>query len=1100
MLKSRCLAVAGLIALLAANAVGQTPTRSAYQALDAEKLGRALRDMGMAELLEAYVASRADGTAGDSVSNKALLVETRLSQASQLPNDPEAQQPLYAEAVGLLEEIVDTLEARQKKLSRTNDEGGFNHEWCRTLIDLLQFKLKLGWVRGYERVSTEIEDMLVLLAAEEDRERVIESSADAASSLLGMDRVITDTLESLMSDFAAYGVFGAQLEDLKTEQQYKTGMIALYRAMALRPYVESEAPRRKTLAMNAVGSLRPFLRAGATFEADPWAPLRLGQAYRVAEQWDEADRYFDQALSSEKTGGQIKFLALFEKARSAIEQANYSQADQRIAAFAAQAPKHMADDPASKAQIQWMQALLTSHRFEWPAILARRKAFSYRAEARNNLRRAARLQQRAQDNPAMAERLNAQAKQLTDEAEKLKAQYETEMKDAREVARKVRTEVEKPLMEVVNSYADQDRWRSYFIWAIGRKYRDVEDLESLGTLVLLARATNKRNEGDAESVQEAVELLDTALARDDENAKKLRPLLFWEKAYALLALKKNLQAAEAFAALATEFPDHKLAYKAALNAVKTYKLHVLDLGDAGQPVPNETRLAYIEILKTLLSRFSDKPDVAWRTFDLGEQYRLLSWPTAGDRTEEQIAYARKAVAAFENTPEDFEYAMNARRLALEMRLALLEATEGEPAEIAEKASDLVARLGAYAADAARQVPGAAAAKANALREWGAEAAFQAAVVIRDRLDKPQAALKALRDLIANPTWDGTEALADARAAEIVLLNDAGQQDLAIQKVREFMDQYSAARAETVLQKIVDSIRENIQALRDQPDKAAELKEKRRVYLAFAQQLHRLAAEGDASEERMYAANQLLADALTEAGQYNKALELWKTCQAFGAKRRQARAAELDRIYNARVREAESARTVDALAKQVEAFFEALAEFGIEKELWQEARSLEANAQRLDEVGDDPQKREQLKQRVTSDLVAGWRRLQAQRKEWIPQDITNVRGLARVHNGLDQYDQAIGLYRQVLAHAEGAMQAAAANRANDPAAYDDAQKLYWPLELEFSEMLAEAYADQPERLKQVLLRIKVLQREYPDQGGLSRKFNALRRQLADKVGE
>jgi hypothetical protein len=185
---------------------------------------------------------------------------------------------------------------------------------------------------------------------------------------------------------------------------------------------------------------------------------------------------------------------------------------------------------------------------------------------------------------------------------------------------------------------------------------------------------------------------------------------------------------------------------------------------------------------------------------------------------------------------------------------------------------LVVRLKSYSDEAAKEVgriqaqfPGAADKKkeleslAALLREWAAEAEFQAAVIKYEQLTKgmkqadrertEQEALVDIRNLIGK--WPGTPVLRSAYEFEIRKLIERGQTAEAIQKVRDFKAKYPE-QADQLIGLVVQQIRGRIDGLRERIKEAVtpqeleqfqgELQRYQLAYVSFAEDLYKPAAD------------------------------------------------------------------------------------------------------------------------------------------------------------------------------------------------------------------------------------------------------------------
>jgi len=624
------------------------------------------------------------------------------------------------------------------------------------------------------------------------------------------------------------------------------------------------------------------------------------------------------------------------------------------------------------------------------------------------------------------------------------------------------------LLDFLAKYDDKPDIKAAFLEVFATKYRDREDYENLNSTILLAVATYERTQGTLESLTKAQKLLRIVLKREDEVSRSVRPEAILELALMLNARRQNVEAGRLFMQLASEFPDHRLALQAAKNAVISFNGVIEARRKDKALIARKLREDFARALEVLLGKWGRQEGLAKWNFDLGWQYQKL----AGESNYELMS---KAVAAYDRVPATLPESMEARYLALELRVILLDG----PAKTRDDPKSLVAMLDRYArqaADAAKDAKDES--RAKSLREWGALAAFWATKVLYEKLSQQFAALERLKRLPQE--WPGTEVLPIIWEFEISKLVEQEQTADAIEKVEEFRRKYPT-KAEDLIQLVVQQIRRRIEALRDDPSKAAELKTYQGVFDRFAGELFASAVKKNLPPDKMYPIEQMRAESLLEGSKPDEAMKLFQKCSDYDAKRRQAMEKRIDKDFDARIAAARRARGNTELTKKAaNEYFKLLESYGRRAEDVAEAVNLTKAIEFLEQSNTSEQQEERLKV-VDRTLLEALTALAKARKRELPVDAVNIRGLARANRALKNYPKAMELYKGLV---DGM------DKAEHP-------NMYWSVQLERCRCMLEAFRDDKPQLKRLKILIRQLRMADAQMGGLFGGFNAVQAEV-DKL--
>ncbi len=1020
--------VAAAVAGPVATAPGQSVERS-------RRLAETLRQYGMTELLEQLVGAATD--AGDPAS-KLLLVEARLAKAAKL-GDADARAAEINAAAKLLRAVLVEREKaaeaeRAKELNQKETSGDAQ-------LSYFKLKLKLAHALGILRVEPYANPVLFLYGTAEDRKALGAYAGEAMPVILKLQREATDTVRRWRQDPLKVVTVLPELEPLHEKIEWTGAWMQFYYALGAPADAETRVKRRRILRQ-ALAMARKFTEP--KYGVEPRAQLLMGRAHRELEEHRLAlDRL--QRVTGENVPGGARIEALFEVARTQADHAlglhEDTKTDEASAAFdkalefaeAFQATGRKIAGQQGKLGVDFKHLLLTMYI----------------------------LENRAEVAPA------EKAQQYRDRSEKTLVNFLKEYPDP-------------AVMEAIGE-------------VIAARYADREDYENFPAPVLLPIGIGAARDGD---LPRAIEIFSTILEpeegkeMDPEIARHIRPLALWHRASAYITQRRNARAITDFTALANEYPEHRLAYLGAHNAVNAMLQVVDERRAAGKPIAASLRLQLLNALDALYKHpksAGDKEVLPLRVEEVWHAYRLAEETSDATEQDRQRRWEllKRAAAAVEQIPPDLANAQQAKYIALRARSALLrEGGYGENPrdEALSLYKDLIRFAGMAKSQAEKLREAGKTEQATTLRNWGADAAFNAAVVLYEQLGDQRRALERLANLPEQ--WPGTTVLELSREFEISKLveqGDAESLEKAIELVRSFGKAHGE-RAQKLLSLVVNKIRERIRSLAEkvaQPvhtrQQELELAKYRKVYMDFAQRLYD-ASKGEASPEQLYALKKMLGDAMLQNDRPAEALKLFKETRDF----EQAR---LDRIREQI--DKETARKIEAAKQQAgnQKALERLAKGLIDQRQAIGLRAMTASAAMKHwlEVARESKKPAQIEEALTKAkdaLIKTYRDTAEQRKDALVMEFENVYGLARAYRALKDKAKTLEHYRAIKSRI---------NPAENP-------KLYWRMELEYVQAAREVFQGEPESLKNIRQYIKVLRSRDPKMGGLAAKFAAVETQI------
>jgi len=439
---------------------------------------------------------------------------------------------------------------------------------------------------------------------------------------------------------------------------------------------------------------------------------------------------------------------------------------------------------------------------------------------------------------------------------------------------------QKALLAFAAQWDDADV-NAQFLDVLASHYAGVAS-DKLGPLGLIALARREFRLNN--SPRQAAELLRQVLAGDDEVSVLARPLAWWELGYLLerqgrvqngATIRRRDEAGRAFLKVADGVRAGNVSRQACLNAVICFSGAMGDYAQAGLS-GDQLRLEFISALERLIHGWPGDAEVmTWHRI-LAEQYRnvgLLSQPP------HRKGNFLKAAEHFEQVPASSADYMISRREGLKYRLSALREDSPDSPD-APAAQKLIAMLDAFTADAS----------SAGQDEWAAQSQLDKIIVRHDFLGEKQA-IFAVEQIAQR--WPNTSAAISAVEWEVRMLVQSGV-DSDIARAIDLVNQLrhkAPEKAERLIGLVVEQVRRRISVLRNNTFAADELEKYRKAYVQFARVL---LERSEGSQE--YAARQMCADALCEAGEFDESLRMWKECQADDQQRRAKRAALVDEEF------------------------------------------------------------------------------------------------------------------------------------------------------------------------------------------------------------
>lgn len=1043
---------AGLLVLAGlAGAQGKNP----YARGRTDRLGRTLKTLQMGTLLE-YLAQQTD--------DKGLLVDALLNQA-RATTDLQAKDRLFSQAAGLLKQRYETLE---EAMNRAQEKGG--EAWETATIEYYKARVRYIEVQVLNRAQPYIDRLAFLLAGEEDLKKLRELASSGADELDELQTRLKRLLIGLSGNPEALVYLVPELEEVQNRVKYNGAKVRYYAAVveprtlpdANDPEATRPNRRRVKLLEKAIEDFQPFAD-NPDYGVQNVAYLFQGRCYRELARFDKAAAVLDKAATA-SADSPVLVEVLFEIARNRTEQGsalireNKPQPAKQAIDQAEAAIKTFAEkDPAVHPQVgvDFKKLILSYYLYEnWADAL----------RAINKPDLAAKVDRRGQQ--AFVEFLN-----------KYRGQSDIRMAAAKMFQRKLEgRDVDPTTMDpVIVGLLAELEFNDARILLQGRSPAD-----------LPAEAQAEVREHFAK----AKKLLEAIRASETESAKLAVPDALWTLGVIYVYELDNFKAGERFRELVERFPDHVNAKQAALNSVKIAEQLILLQMDAGKPVSRERRLQLVESIRLLLKHWPDDPQAAQYHAQLAGQCEQLA--VSAENIEAWRKWINEAIQHYDMVPKDHPRYREAQFYGLELRWKLLEqmpqeTPEQQKARLAA-ARELRKQLLAYGMKAHELWQQAEAKDRKAdLGRWGSTAEFRAELIGYEMLGMQEDSLAKIEKLPAR--WPGTAILQESQEYLIRKLLAKGEVNKALGLFNDFRGKYGDEAARGLMRVVVENLQRTIQNLLAEGGNARQLAQYRKAYLDFADQVYQ-AQIGSAEGAEKYEITSLLADALVQSDQENNARRALQLYQQLFREDQARRKQAIERIRKdiARRMQAidQAGSRIDALRKLPGLVKQALQAYDIDPGKWDTAAmaDLRYAAEQLDN-DQSPMDRDERVARLVQATRNAFQALQKQLEADQAVNAQLLLGLARSHQQLGQYAEALKLYRQLDAGL-------------NPSVFP---QLYWEVQLAIAQTTLAMNKDKPAEMKKLNVLIEQLRDIDENLGGrrFLGRFNRIQAE-ARRIGQ
>ena len=862
----------------ARRAVGQARRRkSPYSSLPQTELADSLSKLGMTELMSELMKSGDPGGAAD----VRVTAARALIRVAKVVKDPAEREAKLDEAIALLRAAVKAQDVDIVAAASPT-------KTAQATIKKMQTQLFMAVTQALTRGEPYANKLLFLQGAEADRKALDAATAGAA----GIVRNLGDDIEELKinwrRDMRIWIVVARTVGGLEAEAKYRAGWIRFYHGMAARGTKVGRADLRAV-----EGLVEIFTDGSQGVMIQQQSELLIARSLRELGRHDVAAKWLEKVISG-KGSADLHVDAEFERVRNLIESGRtlakagndgnqkYNQVPAALNHFRSAAKKLAADDQSKRRVDMW--ATLLEHYF-----------YETRSKTEKDTDKAADYGMKAQES------LLGFLEKYTDEA-------------------------------VQNAFYD----------IIYRKYRDRKDYKNLSSAVLVAIASHEFNAArvdkkNTSALNAAKAVLAMVNKRSDKVSKRVRPMVLWQLAFIMNFEGDSFESAGFFAELATEFPDHKLAYQAATYAKDTIHYHYTHVPE----IADNLREKYRDILLVYTGgKWGDKPAVRPWNFQLAEQLvyfaerkeqvevknaktdvynarikvrdaELMATEAKNPRdkanaaarakelnaTVEQLeakaakiisgasAVYRKIARTYEKVPHEPHMAhMQARQRAMMYHKYVLDLYPAKTAEDRRlRTAEAVAMAGLlikYSNDVRAALPNEKnPAALEDLKEWGSKAKLLAIELLFDHGGSGQSG-RAMRELEnMAKEWPGALILQQSEDLRIRKVVEAGRIDDAITSLDAFMKKHPA-RADELLKMVITSLQDRID--RDEGSAKKEIFDRWRKYVenyvTLAAKLYARVKQQPLTQR--YAITQTYADALIKNRQYAEALDMFLKCQAY----------------------------------------------------------------------------------------------------------------------------------------------------------------------------------------------------------------------------
>lgn len=862
--------------------------RSAYDSLSPAQLMASLSALGMSELETELMRQRAAVGTGQA-ELKEMAAKSRI-KAARGAADPAQREALLDGAVKLLREA-----ANGREQEAANAKAPLPA--AQATIKRMQAQLLLARTQALTRGEPYAEKLLFLQGAEADRKALAKATDGAAKLVSDLGEEVEERKLEWRAEMSIWIVVMREVRGLEAETKYYAAKIRFFHGMAAK---HTKTGRRDLRAVEP--RAETFIEGSHGRFAKQQSELLIARALRELGRHDAADKMLAR-ITGPGVSADLRMVVEFERVRNRIEYGRtlakdgksgnekYGQIPAMLKAFRSTASKLVAD-------------VSLRRRAELRATLLGHYLYESRAASEKNKSKAAAYGVKAQE----------------------------------------------ALLGFLDKY-DDEAVQDAFYEIIYTKYRDRKDYDKLSSVVLMAIASHdftlaENDKANTAALRTAMEVLGKIYKRSDKVSKRVRPLVLWKLAFIMNYKRDNFSSARLFAELATEFPAHKLAYKAAMYARSVIHDHYQQAERANQVADNLRRL-YIKIFNVYCGgkNWRDRKEVLPWNFQLAEQQAYfvekeekiavleadakahnaaldvrqaeLATGEIKDPTARQAAEARlktlkvvaeaagtKAQAArgaartayrrialvYERVPDEpsnhMAY-MQARQRALRYRKYILDLlparTRTQRANKKTEALAMADRLLKYSAEVLAALPATKQKSAiSDLKDWGSEAMLLAAEVLL-AYGGPGQSERAMRVLLDMRTkWPGTAAVQYSEDLRIRTLAETGRTDKAIEALDDFIKAHPT-EGDELLKMVITNLQDRID--RDEDSPRPEIRKRWRKYVEnYVKLAGKLYSRVEKQPlDQRYAITQTYADSLLKSARFKEALALFLKCQAYDKK-------------------------------------------------------------------------------------------------------------------------------------------------------------------------------------------------------------------------
>ncbi|MDP7636027.1 MAG: hypothetical protein QF577_00615 [Phycisphaerae bacterium] len=867
-----------------------------------------------------------------------------------------------------------------------------------------RMKFRLADTMGREAVEPHAQKVLYLQDNDRDRKIILEKTKQAAELLGYLRSDLKEDIRKWRDILRFWVVDGAEVQRFQRRVRYMSAWTYLYRAMVLSADERRQKEERDELLEEALFSLQPFTKGGPDVGPEQYWSLWLSAL--ANRELGEYDEAARLLAPANYTsaGNELRIKAAMDLTVTHVKRGDFTKALKSITTFQTSAPVLLGQ--GAQIQIDMRSTLLENYLYlQW-----------------------------------------AQA--------------------AKDAAQKTEYELlaQKAMLGFLNKYPGAGI-QSSFARFFSNRYRYRQDIENLNSIQLFLLA---KYEVGRKRLQKGAELLKELLSRKDEIGVTVRPPALWEMGMVMNSRRRNIDAGEMFARIATEFPKDPRAAVAADYAARSLRGVIRQRQRDKAEVPRSLREEAARYMALAVGFVGKQPELAQWYYPLGAQCDKLSW---GRERKERIGWMEKAVASFEKVPaEPPARRLDAENLALDLRYRLLKAQGADSETVIRLARELRARFMDFSARAAKAAENSANSKmAKRLLDWAAWTDFYAAKIRTEELGQAPEGLEEVKQLPAK--WPGAEVLTAAKQFEIQKMVEIGQIDGAGEELDNFLKANPQVTGDLVEQ-VIGGIRQSIEKLAEKNPRDPKLIIYRSAFLRFAKVLFERVKDKPVQER--FDRTILYIEALNQNDRGTEALELVLKGKAVEDARRKKLAEEIDKKYAPKVKAVgRAANDHRALCREADAFIAETRQLGYEPK--EDFAQLLAMYSRLKETGADGE--EQVRKKwlagVVRELRDGYVEVIGDLKDSVPVNVNLLLNLARSYRSVNKYEMAVEIYNWLT------------TRLNTETR--QGQGLFWRLELELCRTVLKGFPDDNEWRKTLITRIRQLRMKDALMGGLRRKF-------------